>query len=360
MWRKIGEIAVLSVAIALIALYIYYASKFAQEHRDNQRVERVEITLNNGSDRLQFTTPDEVRKQLSEGGLELEGVLVDSVDAVGVERFLLQNSYVKDAEVYVTYFGDAHIEIQQHVPVMRLLCGGYNCYVTAEGVVFGSPKGASCLTQVVTGNYRPLFPLDYEGVVSEYHNSLLQKEAAKIAAIRDELTSANEACKECDKRKSRLRKQRRRKSSENKSEYRQRLVGLEKDIVACTREYDELKAQRTKIQQKLQRAEQAKERLQAQCNDFMNLISFVAKVKGNSHWSSEVTQVEASTTSTGEISLRLVPRSGDFTIEFGTLADSDAKLSKLQKFYDKALSHIGRGYYKMIDARFDKQIICTK
>lgn len=360
MWRRVGEIAILSVAITIIVVYLCYASKFAQEHRANQRVEKVELTFDNGSDKLQFATPEDMREQLAEAGLELEGVLVDSVDAVGVERYLLQNSYVKDAEVYVTYFGTAYVKIEQHAPVMRLLCGGYNCYVTTDGMVFNSPKGASCLTQVVTGSYKPLFPTDFEGNVRDYHNGLLQAEDVKIAEVNNELTEVSQQCADCDKRKSRLRNQRKRKTSESKDEYRQRLVGLDKDVEACAREFDELKAKRAKIQQKLQRAEQAKAKLQMQCNDFMNLISFVELVKTSGRWNEEITQFVAETISTGEMSLRLVPRSGDFTIEFGTLANGDAKLLKLQKFYDKALPRLGRGCYKTIDARFEKQIICTK
>ena len=68
----------------------------------------------------------------------------------------------------------------------------------------------------------------------------------------------------------------------------------------------------------------------------------------------------ADTTSTGEISLRLIPRSGDFIIEFGTLANSDEKLDKLHKFYDKGLSRIGWEQCKVVDVRYDKQVICTK
>ena len=68
----------------------------------------------------------------------------------------------------------------------------------------------------------------------------------------------------------------------------------------------------------------------------------------------------ADTTTSGEIALRLVPRSGDFIIEFGTLEEREAKLAKLQRFYDKGLSRIGWEHYKTIDVRYDKQVICTK
>ena len=68
----------------------------------------------------------------------------------------------------------------------------------------------------------------------------------------------------------------------------------------------------------------------------------------------------ADTTSLGDITLRLVPRSGNFIIEFGTIDNGEQKLSKLQRFYDEGLSSIGWSEYKKIDVRYDKQVICTK
>ena len=101
-------------------------------------------------------------------------------------------------------------------------------------------------------------------------------------------------------------------------------------------------------------------KLQKSYDDFMNLINFVSRVRNDEFWGAEVVQFVASTTPSGEISLRLVPRSGDFIIEFGTLADREEKLAKLQLFYDKGLSRIGWGVYKTIDVRYDKQVICKK
>ena len=36
----------------------------------------------------------------------------------------------------------------------------------------------------------------------------------------------------------------------------------------------------------------------------------------------------------------------------------DEKLTKLYKFYDKGLPHVGWERYKVVDVRYDKQIIC--
>ena len=86
----------------------------------------------------------------------------------------------------------------------------------------------------------------------------------------------------------------------------------------------------------------------------------VEQIKDDSFWGAEIVQFVADTTTMGDITLRLVPRSGDFIIEFGTLGNGEEKLSKLQRFYDNGLSSIGWSEYKTIDVRYDKQVICTK
>ena len=101
-------------------------------------------------------------------------------------------------------------------------------------------------------------------------------------------------------------------------------------------------------------------KLNERYNDFTNLINFVTKVEEDSFWGAEIVQFVADTISTGEISLRLIPRSGDFIIEFGTLADGEHKLEKLQEFYDKGLSRMGWDRFRIVDVRYDKQVICTE
>ena len=103
-----------------------------------------------------------------------------------------------------------------------------------------------------------------------------------------------------------------------------------------------------------------KKKLHKSCDDFTNLINFVTQIKNDFFWGAEIVQFVADVTATGDVALRLVPRSGNFIIEFGTLDNYKEKLSKLQRFYDKGLSYIGWSEYKTIDVRYDKQVICTK
>jgi len=56
----------------------------------------------------------------------------------------------------------------------------------------------------------------------------------------------------------------------------------------------------------------------------------------------------------------LVPRVGDYEIQFGLPNDVEDKLTRLKLFYQKALPKVGWEKYSSINVKYRKQIICTK
>ena len=94
--------------------------------------------------------------------------------------------------------------------------------------------------------------------------------------------------------------------------------------------------------------------------DFKNLIAFVELISEDDFWSAEIVQFVAGTTSTGALSLQLIPRSGEHLIEFGELTEIEAKMARLEHFYEKGFTNLGWDKFKTIDIRYDKQVICRE
>ena len=61
-----------------------------------------------------------------------------------------------------------------------------------------------------------------------------------------------------------------------------------------------------------------------------------------------------------KMEFELIPEFGNQTIVIGDLENLDAKLLKLEAFYDQALLEEGIDKYKTINLKFDGQIVCTK
>ena len=110
-----------------------------------------------------------------------------------------------------------------------------------------------------------------------------------------------------------------------------------------------------------QRAEQQKMNLlQKQYDDLCGLLKFVSQVQRDNFWRAEIVQICASATSYGALSLMLVPRSGDFRIEFGETEDAEHKLERLMSFYRSAMTSLGWERWSKIDLRYNNQVVCTQ
>lgn len=360
MWRKILRVIGALIGWGVVFAYIFYASNLAMEHRRQQKVSEVVIVMSDSTETEQFASSGQIYRQLKSAGLKMEGEMVDSVDVTKIVERILRNGFVRDVDAYVTYSGEMHIDVKQHQPVVRLLCGGVDSYITEEGEIFRSPRGSAYYISIVTGGYRPMFSSTYEGTIASHYLSAIAKEDEQLTALGEEFSALKRERAKCREDLSGLKKSERRRFLESKESHEQRLVGVKQQQQECRKKLAKIDSRREALNRSKERVEVRKKKLQKKYDDFANLINFVTKVGEESFWSSEVVQFVADTISNGEITLRLVPRSGNFIIEFGTLEEAQAKLDKLEEFYDNGLSHLGWDRYKTIDVRYKKQVICTE
>ena len=360
MWCKIGRVLGVIFGCGVIFAYIYYTSILAEKHRIEQSVEEVKISLSDSTAFSQFTTTEQVRKQLKRKGLTFENRKIDSVDVSAISDYISRKGYVKGVDAYVTYSGTLYIDVHHHDPILRMLCGGANSYVTCEGYVFRAPRGSSYYSAVVTGGYRPFVGLSFEGRAVALRDSLLRKEDKKLDDIASKYSALKVKRSECKAELDRLKKRRKQRIWERDDNYLHRKVGVDVSIAEHNATLGQIERRQATLEAERVKIEKRKKRLHEKYDDFANLIDFVTKIEEDAFWGAEVVQFVADTLSTGEITLRLVPRSGNFIIEFGTLAESEAKLDKLQEFYDKGLSRMGWDRFRIVDVRYDKQVICTE
>ncbi len=360
MWRKLLRILGFLIGWGVILAYICYASHLAQAHRAEQRVTKVMVSMTDSTETRQFASSAQIAAQLKRSGLDMKGELVDSVNAVKLANYITDKGFVNDADVYVTYSGELHINIKQHEPVMRLLCGGLNSYITSEGDVFRSPQGAAYYTMVVTGGYGPMFVPKNDGDIDSEYALLMAKEEARLNKLGEEFSSLIKERRACREGISNLKDDARRRVFESKKSHKQREVAINLDIAKYNEKLKQIEVRKMQLEQRQRGIELRKKKLQKKYDDFRNLINFVGEISNDTFWSAEVVQFIADTTSTGEISLRMIPRSGDFIITIGTLAESDAKMRKLQEFYKNGLSRLGWDRFKRVDLRYRKQVICAE
>ncbi|MBO5860721.1 MAG: hypothetical protein J6Q45_03520 [Alistipes sp.] len=108
---------------------------------------------------------------------------------------------------------------------------------------------------------------------------------------------------------------------------------------------------------------QKQKKLMKRYEDFAKLINFVKYIENDSFWSAEIVQIVASTMSSGDLELELIPRTGNYVVEFGqvgTKAEIEEKLDKLLAFYQKGLTNVGWDSFSRISIRYKGQVVCSK
>ncbi len=360
MLRKLLRILGFLIGCGVVCAYICYASHLAQQHRAEQRVKSVVISMSDSTETQLFATSEQMRRQLQRGKFAIENEPIESVDVVEISNYIARNGFVSDADVYVTYSGEMYIDVKQHKPIARLLCGGLNNYITREGYTFASPSGSAYYASVVTGGYKPLFVPKGSGTIEAQYRSLMATEEERLAKLGKEFEQLKGEYRLLLNEQSELQDDKKRKFFESKESCEQRRVGIDAELAKCNEQLRQLDTKRSRLEKRRVLIEQRKKKLHKKYDDFRNLINFVGAIREDSFWGAEIVQFVADTTSVGDMSLRLVPRSGDFVIEFGTLAEQEYKMDKLQEFYDKGLSQFGWDRYKIVDLRYKRQVICVE
>ncbi|MCR4614225.1 MAG: hypothetical protein K5778_09510 [Bacteroidaceae bacterium] len=91
-----------------------------------------------------------------------------------------------------------------------------------------------------------------------------------------------------------------------------------------------------------------------------HLAAFGRYLLNHPFWDNMIEQIHVEQNAKGQHLLTLVPRIGDHTIFLGEPDRLEAKLRRLQIFYEQGLPQVGWNKYSRLDLEYDNQIVCTK
>ena len=342
-WRRILNVVLAVTIWSAVIAYVAYATVLTRRHRAEQTVERVDILVRDSTETGQLVTTRRVREWILRSGIGTIGVPIDEVDVGGIRSLIQKNGFVERVVVSVSYLADRR----------------------TFGFIFESPDASALYVPVVTGPYRPITPPSYEGRMGDFIAERARESQERIREIgRDKIALYREEdtirVRRTAERKRSVKKQWR----EDKEDFRKRVDELRRQKRAKLKYYDGMLRD---IQSRIdavtarQRAEALKQKkLEERYDDFLKLINFVKWLESDCFWSSEVVQIVARTSSSGRLEADLVPRSGNFRIVLGNLDDADRKMDKLMRFYRDGLSRIGWDRYRIINVKYENQVVCTE
>ncbi len=124
----------------------------------NQTCEKINIQILNPN--IKFITQKEAINYLHTHFKEkIIGQKMQKIDFPGIEKILLQNPYVKDAEAQYYSDNTVLIKILQYKPVLKIYTSGANFYIDQDGTIFPEKPGYAYYTIIANGKIK--IPKDF-------------------------------------------------------------------------------------------------------------------------------------------------------------------------------------------------------
>ena len=353
---------------AAAAAYIVYAAGAARKHRREQTVTRIEVTVVDSTANGYLVTGPTVREWIARSGIKTTGQPIGSVDLAALERMIADNGFVDKVRAYVSSSGLLSIEVSQRRPTVRLRFDGYDSYADGRGQVFPAPRASSLYLPVVTGSYRPPFASGYSGYLADIVRERAVQAQAAIDTMEHEKFPHYRKHREWrDSLKKYGRQYVSKRIFEDEDAFEARVAAKRAENASYRRRYEyrirreQQAVERIEARQTAER--NAQKKLEKSYEDFGKLITFVERLEKDEFWRAEIVQIIASATPAGELEVQLVPRSGNFTILFGTVGvkrDNDEKLARLMTFYKKGLARTGWSEFRTVNVKYKGQVVCAK
>ena len=370
-WNIVGVV----VLWCAVVCFVVFFHKRAQQHDATSFVQGLEVSILDSLPDETLVSREAVERWIAQSGIPTIGVAIGEVDLVGIESVIRSNGFVSRANAYTTHDGVLHVVVSQRKPLLRLLVDGYDCYVTQEGFAFPAPGKSSVYVPVITGAYRPPLERGYVGLIEDYISGLIDESNERISALQQEKKPLFEREKVI---RDSVRAVRRMKVDklgwirykgwfESDEEFDKRVAAKKIEKSALYKRYAFWRRQNNKaidaVAQRQNLEYEKQKKLMKRYEDFTKLINFVEYIEEDSFWGAEIVQIEASAMSSGDLELKLVPRTGSHTVLFGEVGNkeqNEEKLDRLLAFYQNGLKNLGWDSFRTISVKYKGQVVCSK
>jgi len=150
-FKKIGKwIMAGSALIALVVLIVFSSNTFSTD-----RCKKIEIKIKNANEQFFIDKEEIERLATKQGRDQLTGRLFEKIDLREIEKRVLKNKQIKTCQVFRGIEGNLNIDIEQHIPVARILMsdGRDDVYVDSEGYFFPLSERYSARIILLSGEY---------------------------------------------------------------------------------------------------------------------------------------------------------------------------------------------------------------
>lgn len=144
-------IRIISVIVAaVLSCYILFVSVYFSEVRQEKECEGVRIVVRDSLDK-HFVTEQDLLAILRRASINPVGKSMNGINTDKIENELLKNEMIRKVEVYKTPSGVIKLEVEQKMPILRIMGMGGNYYVDNEGGTMPVSSHYVAHVPIVTG-----------------------------------------------------------------------------------------------------------------------------------------------------------------------------------------------------------------
>lgn len=361
---KAGRIVLYTLLWVSVVGFVVFFIDRASRHYALTKVHTLDIRIADAGADYLFITVEDVERWLKQDSVATLSTPLNKVDVGAINRTIERFDFIADVAARTTFDGRLIVELRQRKALFRLLCKGYDCYISTTADAMHLEEDKALYTPVVTGDYQPPFTAEHGGPIKSYIDSLIALRDITIAQLEEDKKPFQDDKRRLKERMKELSKEKiTQYEEEPDSEFAERLERhrAEKRERRRALRYEEnlLDEQIAQLAAKQEQERKEQKKLLKRYEDFSKLINFVEYIEKSEFWRNEVVQIEAYSMSSGELALRFVARSGNFIVEFGVPEAIEEKFRNLERFYREGLNNVGWERFSTISVEYDGKVIAT-
>ena len=148
---KLGKVPLGIIAVGAITLLIGFSS----DTFSSNRCKKIEVNIKN-ADQQFFVNKQDIEALVTKyGSDQFVGKLFEKIDLREIEQRVLRNKQIKSCQVFRGVEGNLNVDIEQHIPIARILMsdGREDVYVDADGSFFPLSDRYSARILLLSGEY---------------------------------------------------------------------------------------------------------------------------------------------------------------------------------------------------------------
>lgn len=138
------------ILVSLLPAYLIVSLIAYSSAHDEQKCTHLKVSLLDSAN-THFTSVQEITKQIQEEDIDPTGKPLGSINTEKMERILKKNQLIARAECYKSPSGIVHVDINQRVPIMRIISGFESYYIDENGDIMPTSSSFSAYLPLATG-----------------------------------------------------------------------------------------------------------------------------------------------------------------------------------------------------------------